>query len=100
MQSYHTVKKSTSEYENVKVIVRVKQFVMEAPEVSRVPIGTAVDCTLCFYAFTATPHHTLHGSPIISVFVKFRYLQMVSVCGVQNKFPDTYGNGLYWKVSQ
>lgn len=26
-----------------------RDFVMEAPEVSQVPFGTAVDCTLCFF---------------------------------------------------
>lgn len=28
-----------------------QDFVMEAPEVSKVPFGTAVDCTLCFFFF-------------------------------------------------
>lgn len=51
---------------------------MEAPEVSRVPVGTAVDYTLCFippppffklYSLIVTLHHALrhHRPAVISV---------------------------------
>lgn len=66
-----------------RVIVKsLMRFVMEAPEVSQVPVGTAVDCTLCFfYSFTVTLHHTTHRrtSAIISVFdTQFYHFKILS----------------------
>lgn len=49
MQSYHTVKVALKNMKTQKRLLRAwMKSVMEAPEVSQVLVGTAMDCTLCF----------------------------------------------------
>lgn len=75
------------------MIVRARTgFVMEAPEVSQVPVGTAVDCTLCFFfcwfffcfnSFTVTLHHTPHISTDLQSFqclTQFHNLMILLTC--------------------